>query len=290
MRFERGLQPTPIEHVAIIGCGFSGALQAINLVRHEGPRATVIERRSEAGKGVAYSSLHPQHVLNVRAAKMSALPDQPNHFVNWLTHHGHPFTGTDFVPRQVYGTYLQDLLAETVRDSGGRLKLVQADVESVEYDGNARVHLSSGEVVTADRAVLAVGNLPPHDPDGFRSSALPARLYQTDPWAFGMLDALDPDADVLLLGTGLTMVDVCLLLKATGHRGKIFAVSRRGLVPHRHDEPHAPPSRRSENPRGGLAEMTKDVRSRARVIDWQDAVDELRPVTQSLWRGLSHDQ
>ena len=34
------------DHVAIIGGGFSGTLLAVNLLRHDGPRATLIERRA----------------------------------------------------------------------------------------------------------------------------------------------------------------------------------------------------------------------------------------------------
>ena len=80
----RSDRPHMIEHVVIIGGGFSGSLQAINLLRHDGPRATLIERGPSAGKGLAYGAAHPSHVLNVRAGNMSALPDDPQHFVRWL--------------------------------------------------------------------------------------------------------------------------------------------------------------------------------------------------------------
>lgn len=83
-----------IEHVAIIGAGFSGTLQAINLLRHEGPRATLIERAPVAGTGLAYGAAHPSHVLNVRAANMSAFPDDPSHFVRWLEARGVPDAAT----------------------------------------------------------------------------------------------------------------------------------------------------------------------------------------------------
>src|SRR5690606_2740695 len=87
-----------VRSVAIIGGGFSGALQAINLVRHDGPKAILIERRPEVGRGIAYSTAPPGHLLNVRAANMSALPDEPDHFLKWLARQGYDQTG-EFAPR-----------------------------------------------------------------------------------------------------------------------------------------------------------------------------------------------
>ena len=103
-----------IRHVAIIGGGFSGALQAINLLRHHGPRATLIERRDVAARGVAYSAAHPDHLLNVRASNMSALPQDPDHFERWLADR-HPRLTGGFAPRLVYGDYLAALLEEARR-------------------------------------------------------------------------------------------------------------------------------------------------------------------------------
>ena len=103
-----------IDHVAIIGGGFAGTLLAINLVRHGGPRATLIERHAgQLARGVAYSAAHADHLLNVRAGNMSALRDDPDHFVRWLQARGAGGAKT-FVPRRVYGDYLRDLLMETI--------------------------------------------------------------------------------------------------------------------------------------------------------------------------------
>jgi uncharacterized NAD(P)/FAD-binding protein YdhS len=104
------------------------------------------------------------------------------------------------------------------------------------------------------------------------------------------VERLDQDADVLLLGTGLTMVDVCLSLRARGLRGRITALSRRGLLPHRHDPPHPNVPKRLDRPRPPLSQLVRDVRERGRAIGWQNAVDELRPMTQALWRRLSIEE
>lgn len=227
-------RPRPIEHVAIIGGGFSGALQAINLVRHGGPRATLIERRAVAGRGVAYSAAHPDHLLNVRAGNMSALPDDPDHFVRWLAAAWPGIGG--FVPRLVYGDYLADLLATTRAASGDTLSLHQDEAVDIRLeDAGVRVMLAGGAWIDADVAILAPGNLPPHEPAPLANAALDPDRYAADPWAGDVADGLADTDTVLTLGAGLTMIDIALLLEARGFKGRIVALSRRGLVPRAHE-------------------------------------------------------
>jgi len=273
-----------IEHVAIIGAGFSGALQAINLLRHEGPRATLIERHPEIGKGVAYSAAHPDHLLNVRAGNMSALPDDSDHFVRWMAANG---VGSvdGFVPRITYGDYLSDLLGEASLRGGDRLAVRAGEAVDIRFDPHqATVILADGTEIGADTVILAPGNLPPHAPPQLADAGLPAELYVADPWAGDIADGLGDDDVVLVLGTGLTMVDVALLLDARGFRGRIVALSRRGLLPRPHVDSSAPAvSRLAERPTLRPSALLRFVRERAALIGWRAAVDELRPFTQDLW-------
>lgn len=271
-------------HVAIVGGGFSGTLLAVNLLRHDGPRATLIQRRAHTARGVAYSAAHPDHLLNVRAENMSALPDEPEHFVRWLEEH-RPGVG-GFVPRLVYGDYLDDLLAATMRRSPGRLEVLCAEVEDVAPgSGGVTLSLAGGGRLSADSVVLAPGNLPPHTPAGIDPATLPAGSYVTDPWHGDILSGLGPDDTLLVLGTGLTMVDIALLADARGFAGRIVALSRHGLVPRAHAR-GIPATRRSERPAPTAGAMTAALRARAGTVDWRAAVDELRPYTQGLWRAM----
>ncbi len=268
-------------HVAIIGAGFSGTLQAINLLRHEGPRATLIERRPHAARGIAYSAAHPDHLLNVRAANMSALPDEPDHFVRWLAER-HPGLG-GFVPRIVYGDYLAELLAAAMTLAGDRLRLVGGEAVDVALDDDrARVELSDGQTITADSVILAPGNLPPHQPPGIAWGAFDAAHYAADPWRGDIAEGLGDDDGVLVIGTGLTMIDVALLLDARGFRGRIIAISRRGLLPHAHAD-GVMAARQPERPSLIPSELLAEVRARAEQLGWRAAVDALRPYTQDLW-------
>ena len=272
-----------IRHVAIIGAGFSGTLQAINLLRHDGPRATLIERTAEPGKGLAYGAAWPDHVLNVRAGNMSALPDDPDHFVRWLAANGREDAGATFVQRMTYGNYLREQLNDALARSDGQLTLVRADVTDVRRTGEgAELALSNDGKIVADAAVLAVGNLPPHDPPGFGASLSTAR-YKSDPWDRGVPLGLSDDDTVLLIGTGLTMIDIALLLESSGFGGRIVALSRRGLVPRRHAAPGPMRAGLAERPVASPSALLRMVRQRGGAIGWRNAVDELRPYTQAMW-------
>ena len=273
----------PGDHVAIVGGGFSGTLLAINLVRHDGPRATLIERRpAQVARGVAYSAAHDEHLLNVRAGNMSALPDDPDHFVRWLEREGLG-ERTTFVPRKIYGRYLRAMLEEAATAHPERLTLVTGEVCALDCESRGfALTLAEGGRVEADVAVLALGNLPPHSPPGLDPATLPDGCYRADPWAGDIAEGLSDDDEVVLVGTGLTAIDAALLLDSSGFRGRILALSRRGLVPRRHAD-GAPRPGLSERPAATLSALVRAVRDRTEAIGWRAAVDELRPVTQMMW-------
>ena len=277
--------------VAIVGGGFSGTMQAINLLRHDGPAAVLIERRpARLGRGVAYSAAHPDHLLNVRAANMSAFPDDPGHFVRWLAQENIGDGGM-FVPRTVYGRYLRAMLDDAARGAGSRLRIVDAAAIDMEQgEGGLAIALAEGGVVRADAAVLAMGNLPPHPPTGFDSADLGADLFAEDPWAGDIAQGLVDTDTVLLLGTGLTAVDAALLLDARGFRGQIIALSRRGLLPHAHWDQPRQACEIAELPPTRASDLTRFIRQRAERKGWRDAVDDLRPLTQRLWSAASREE
>ena len=271
------------DHVAIIGGGFSGTLLAINLMRHDGPRATLIERRpTQMARGVAYSAAHEDHLLNVRAGNMSALPDDAGHFVRWLEAKALGDAKT-FVSRRIYGAYLREMLDAAVAAHPGRLAVIEGAVVALDRRADGvTLTLAGGATLAADVAVLAIGNLPPHTPPGLDPAALPAGCYRADPWAGDIAEGLAADDTVVLVGTGLTAIDAALMLDAAGFCGQVLAVSRRGLVPRAHADTAPQPGLR-ERPAGTLSALVRHVRGRAHAVGWRAAVDELRPVTQMMW-------
>lgn len=284
--------------VAIIGAGASGALTALHLLSDpDGPRIFLIEKRTGFGVGVAYSTGNADHLLNVRAGNMSAFPDQPDHFANWLRDRHPDLLAAGFVPRRVYGTYLAGLLrAAAMSDNAtGRLMLVNDEaVTIITGQGRPRVRLAVGRELLVDALVLATGNgapEPPHVPDGGLARS---RRYIGDPWAPDAFSHVAPEDSVLLLGTGLTMVDVALSLRAAGHVGPKLAMSRRGLLPRRHAAPAtmAPPPLPPIPPL--LSQALRLIRTHLRQYqaaagdgaDWRAVIDALRPITRPFWQSL----
>ncbi len=265
--------------VAVIGGGASGALMALHLLKAGAAPVTLIERARAPGRGVAYSTDRPEHLLNVPARRMSAFADDPDHFTRWFEARGGG-SAEDFAPRALYGDYLAGLLAAA--GAGGGVEAVRGEAVAIEP---GRVRLAGGGAVEADRIVLAPGNFRPATPRGIEPAALGA-AWVDDPWAGGLADGLADKDVVLLLGTGLTAVDAALTLGATGFRGRIVALSRRGLAPRAHGlrEPMVAP--RDDLPADCVA-MLRRVRARSGEVGWRSAVHELRAVTQDVWAGAS---
>lgn len=300
-----GLPTSPIPAtIAIIGGGFSGALVATHLLRSATQPLTIklIDSHDSIGRGIAYSTQSPCHLLNVPAGKMSAFADTPDHLLRWLQSHGEALRSllpsgvneATFIPRQVYGCYIQHVLqeAETKASASVRLERIVDEAVAVELgvDG-AIVSLRSGRWFQADRIVLALGN-PLAKPPAPLSYLCRGDRPVRDAWSASALTDLDPDASVLLIGTGLTMVDMAVALNQQGHRGQIYAVSRRGLFPQPHQpcQPYAlslpEPSERSHI-RSLLRWLRAEVKTAiAQGYNWRSVLDALRPHTQALWQAL----
>jgi uncharacterized NAD(P)/FAD-binding protein YdhS len=271
--------------VAVVGAGFSGLLTALRLLLNpEGPRVTLIERGPRFGRGAAYATGNPGHLLNVRATNMSALVEQPNHFLDWLGAAGVAAPDRVFVTRDRYGQYLQSLLREAAADRvSGRLTLEHDEVTAVTRDGRRwRLSLAMGRTIVADAVVLAMGNLPPHPPRGLDPALERSDRYVADPWAWAGPHPSGGD-ELLILGSGLTAIDIALSIDLAQPRARITALSRHGLLPRVHGEA-LPAATLGGAPAGPPAAIMAEVRRRAEV-DWRGAVDGLRPHVQAIWRG-----
>lgn len=291
--------------VLVVGAGFTGTLVAVHLAREARPpfRVALIERAERHGVGVAYSTPHASHLLNVPACQMTAFPDEPDHFVRWARERDASIRDGDFLPRRFYGEYVRDVLAQALAKlpAGVSIELVRGEVVAVETDARRGVvaRLADGRSIAATAGVLAIGNYPPADPPSRAAGFYASPRYRRDPWAPDALD-VDPDADLLLLGTGLTMIDVALALGDARHRGTITCVSRRGLLPQSHRELAAAPVQLAAPksidawPRtalGLLRGLRDEIRRRtAEGAEWREIVSSMRAVTPALWTELPQDE
>lgn len=287
--------------IAIIGGGFSGTMVAANLARLAGAsplRVVLIERRPCIGRGVAYSTPHQSHLLNVPAGRMSAWPDKPDHFLHWLQRHDAGLTAGSFVRRSRYGEYTEFALHEAVMDAPDSFhferRLGEGRDIRIADDGRAEVTLDRGEAIVADRVVLAIGNQPPRDPLSKADLAQLGDRYIGDPWNDGGIERCGPPEPLLIIGTGLTMVDFAVTLRARGHRAPLFAVSRHGLLPHAHRNPPQPPVPfakpfRVDQWDGRVLTLLRWIRTNAdQTGEWREVVNSLRGDTAAIWSRLTN--
>ncbi|WP_084729508.1 FAD/NAD(P)-binding protein [Streptacidiphilus neutrinimicus] len=297
-----------VRDIAVVGAGAAGTLTAMRLLRnaaeHAGQREPAcrvwLVDPAPTGGGLAFSTTEPHHLLNVPATNMSAHVDEPDHFVRWLAAHGH---SAGFVPRRVYGRYLAESLEDAARLRGApellrlheRVVSVGHASDAPDGDGSALVELgfATGQVLQVHAAVLALGNFAPDDswaPPALRDAA----GFFPDPWVAGLDAAVGDSGDVLLVGTGLTMVDIAHTLQRPGR--VVHAVSRHGLLPQRHgDTPAAPADAPELEGCTGLGDLRRAVlrhlsRCRRTHGDWRPGFDSLRPLTTALWQRITPDE
>jgi uncharacterized NAD(P)/FAD-binding protein YdhS len=272
--------------IAIVGGGVSGTLTAYHLA-HQAPQARVIvlDPRPKLGLGLAYSTPSLRHLLNVPAGKISALPDQPEHFLNWVRAHYDPaMQASDFAPRAIFGRYIQSLIA-----ASPRIEHLQTTVLDCHVHGTqATLDLADDRKLVADAVVLATGNFDPAPLPGVSDQAVRSGVYYHSAWENATYANLPAEAPVVLVGTGLTAVDVILRLRETGHRGRITAVSRHGVFPYH----HAPYEPLEESVIGDRVprkahELLHVVHQAIKAgKPWRAVVDSLRARTNELWLAL----
>jgi uncharacterized NAD(P)/FAD-binding protein YdhS len=277
----------------IVGGGASGVLLACHLLRDPSDkiRVTLIEKRQAIGRGMAYSTAQPGHLLNVRATNMSAFADDPLHFCRWLAERGGATCDGQgrpplFAQRHLYGVYISELITPYLgsADEPGPLRIVNGQARNLAVTpSGARITLDDGRSFAADVAVLATG----HD-----EAARGGPACYVNPWESPNASGIDPDSAVLIRGTGLTMVDFVVSLKATGHRGPIYAMSRRGLLPQAHRPVAGLQIDPADIPFGeSLVTLWRFMRRLAKETmakggDWRSVVDGIRPYTWEIWRRL----
>ena len=287
--------------VAVIGAGFSGTLAAVHLVRMSAGTVSValIEKRKRFARGVAYATEDPSHLLNVPAGKMGAYAQDPEHFLRWC--HEHPdrcraagvenIHAGSFVPRMLYGDYLEELLEET-RRRWPSLRLIRREVADLrpKLNSHLMVEFVGGQTLNAAKVVLALGNFPPGDPKLQDQRFHTSRRYLTDPWAQTTALRLSEPGDILILGSGLTGLDLLLSLAKRPGGGVIHLISRRGLFPQAHAFCASWPPFIDENAlpktaREALHQVRKTSQQAAEAgSNWRAVIDALRPSTQKIWQ------
>lgn len=287
--------------IAVIGGGFTGAAVAYHLTRAHIPgRVLLFEPRARVGGGLAYSSGDDQHRINVPASKMTLLPDNETHFVQWIETSGAidddpGALGPDgqlYPRRSVFGRYVNAHVAPLI--DGRSLRHVQDRVALVKRDGDSWfVQTDNGSAVRADIVIIATTHPAPMAP-GLLTRALGGDpRFIADATRTGALSGIGPDDRVLVVGNGLTAADVIASLDASGHRGTIVAISRRGLRSRGHALRGYEPFGDFVNPVPASAlDLLRRIRSEIRAaasqgLGWHAVIDTVRAQAQTFWPLLA---
>lgn len=323
-----------MQTIAIVGAGFSGVAVAWNLLQQLPPQSRLLLISNEAviGRGLAYGTPSPHHLLNVPAARMGIAADDETGFLRFLQQLGLPFQAGDFVPRNLYGAYLQRVLGEQralasarqivfeiIYDNVLALQAVSpATSAAIGRSGNPvqpalSLQLAKGASLHVHKVVLALGNFAPRP---LAYEAEPGLQVQAQthilqrPWDFSSLLSIPVHASVLLLGSGLTAVDVLLQLRHLGHSGKVTMLSRRGLLAQAHRAAgHAGVHKVPEEFVAGMLKLRSvramlayfrqnlmpacpqhSAQAAASTLDWRDLLAALRPVSAELWQVLPESE
>lgn len=282
--------------VAVVGSGFSGVAIAWQLLGRlpAGSSITMINGSGRFARGLAYGTHSADHLLNVPAARMSLDPAQPGHFVDWLRREDTAIDGHEFISRQRYGDYLQSALQQRAASCTSvelRQRVALVD-DCMPTSKGWQLNFVDGSQAGFDAVILAIGHLPPRHPHPGLAD-LPG--YVADPWATSALNDLAPDAPVALIGSGLTMLDVLITLRARGHQGPVLALSRRGLLPQGHRRNEGPPKPWALDPaiasgsplRRQLRLFRAELaRAEAAGLNWRDVWAAFRALTPQAWRAL----
>lgn len=267
---------------------------AVNLLRRvPGLSVAVLDKGTLPGCGLAYGTKYDCHLLNVPAGNMSAFPGEPDHFLRWArANYGQSVEATSFLPRRFYGRYVSSLLEETTRRRGvENFRWIQGEVTSfVRQRSHVTIQLKDGSTLVAETVVLAMGNSPPGNLN-IPGLSEDSERYAPSPWSAEALDGIPENGNVLLIGSGLTSVDVAVALKSEGFAGHIHILSRRGLLPRIHRRTHCWPQFWNEQSPRTTRGLLRLVRAQVRAAeeansDWREVIDALRPVTSKIWQSL----
>jgi uncharacterized NAD(P)/FAD-binding protein YdhS len=290
---------SPLRTIVIVGAGFCGTALATQLLRtsQRAPLRIVLIERRQFARGAAYGRTGFPHLLNVPAGRMSANPLDALEFVAYARRRAGNAQPEDFLPRELYGEYLEASLAaaEIAAASQAQLERIHDQVIAIERpprSGRLQLHLEGGGYIEGDCVVLAPGNPAPAQLPG--QDTLRAARYVNDPWASPL--RFRANESLLLVGTGLTMADMAVAATRAAGGVQLHALSRHGLLPaaqthasRAHEAPDYPALLRAAS--ASLTQLVHQVRSRAEDAelsggDWRDVITGVRDIAPAVWARL----
>ncbi|HEY0244476.1 MAG TPA: FAD/NAD(P)-binding protein, partial [Mucilaginibacter sp.] len=291
--------------IAVIGGGFCGILTAIHLMNYGKLKAQlyIINKGYPLVKGVAYNPHTLSLLLNVPNGKMSAFPDQPDHYVKWLKNENPHYAeennlSSAFSTRQEYGNYLSHLWEHAINkiDSNKTINIVNDYADDITKDnGLLHISLREGRILVADVAILATGNANPGIPNGITRSMLKSKYYFANPWNKSCVENINTQGDILIIGAGLTAIDTIIGIKQRDFQDRIHTISPNGYRIKSWQEDKTPYTSaymtEIVNENTSLLQLLRFFNKHRKIAMSLDQsvyaiVDSFRPHTQKIWQSL----
>lgn len=285
--------------IGIVGAGFTGTslIALINQLAKKPIEIFLFEKTGVFGPGIAYSTVLPCHLLNARASEMSLFEHESEHFVDWLKQNEiaknylnlQEDIATQFVPRFLYGNYLKEILEKIRFENKLTIHFITAEAQGIIAHAKHLKLITTDKEIRVDKVILALGNSFPAIPS---FPLTPKERYMANPWNTAAFKAINSHDSVMLLGSGLSMIDAVLTLYHQQHKGKIFSLSRHGLLPLPHNTNKINPYFFTKELPTNLLKLTKFLRHESKALlskgeDWRSLLNALRPFIPQVWRHLT---
>lgn len=301
-----------MKKIGIIGGGFAGTMTAIQVIyKSKKPYEIILINEEETlNKGIAYNPYSEKHLLNVTAGKMSAFPDSPDHFINWLMsmpsfkEKDRTLVTNSFLPRKIYGEYLNSIWEECLKTGTSKQFKVSVKNSSVIdlsiKNDHINLSLLNDEELKVDYCIITTGNQIPRNPHIKNQNFYYSKNYFQNPWKIESVKNTKDDLPILIIGNGLTMVDTVIGLLEHGFKGEIFSISPNGfnILSHRHStikySKLIEDLEKLDN-KINLYEIVRLVNIHIKLvrdfgISAEPIIDSLRPFTQKIWKSLSEKE
>ena len=285
-----------INTIAIVGGGISGTLTVLNCIKQSKSQLKIIwfDAKNQFCKGLAYSTSEEQHLLNVRANNMSVFVDEPNHFTNWLKQYHPQYTANDFVPRKLFGDYVQysfDILKNT--NSLVSILQIAEEVTNITKTNNG-FELKASLTYHAEKLVLAFGNFLPAHPRSISQEFINSENYFQNAFQSNLTQQAKSKKHITVIGSGLTMIDILMSIHHHLYTGKITIISPHAYIPQAHNDNPLPSVKPfiEEHKTYCLLELFSLVNQQLKKaktvgLNPHSVIDVMRPHLQFIWMNFT---
>lgn len=285
--------------IGIIGGGISGTLSVLQIIKQSKKPFHVFwfDTQNKFCKGYAYNTFDDGHLLNVRANNMSVFPDEPNHFVNWLSIHHPNYTSKDFVSRKLFGEYVLNTF-ESLKNSNPNITLYQIteEVKSI-YQTADTFEIKTHQSYPVQKIILGLGNFLPAHPRSTSKDFIASKYYFQNAFNVQLTNQIQDCNNITIIGSGLTMIDVIVSLSHYQYKGKINVISPHAYIPQAHQENPLPSVEAfiDKEKRYSLSELFALVnqqlkKAKKEQYSLHSVIDSMRPFLQQLWLNFSIEE